>query len=63
MYLALLLALIAWGFYLGNLISMALTAVFVIYMNRFQIRPEERALETAFGDEFHDYQRRVRRWL
>ena len=63
MYLALLLALAAWGFHLGNIYSLALTAVFVVYMNRFQILPEERALETAFGDEFRDYKRRVRRWL
>jgi protein-S-isoprenylcysteine O-methyltransferase Ste14 len=63
MYLALLLALIAWGFHLGNLYSLALTAVFIIYMNRFQIRSEEQALETAFGDEFREYKRGVRRWL
>jgi protein-S-isoprenylcysteine O-methyltransferase Ste14 len=32
-------------------------------MNRFQIRPEERALEAAFGQAFLDYRRQVRRWL
>ena len=63
MYLALLSALIAWGLHLGNFYSLALTAVFIIYMNRFQIRPEEQALEAAFGDEFREYKRRVRRWL
>jgi len=63
MYLALLFALVAWGLYLGNLYTLALTVVFVAYMNRFQIKPEERALEAAFGQEFVDYRRRVRRWL
>jgi protein-S-isoprenylcysteine O-methyltransferase Ste14 len=32
-------------------------------MNRFQIRPEERALLAKFGLDFSAYQRRVRRWL
>lgn len=27
------------------------------------IVPEERYLEQKFGDEFHDYKKRVRRWL
>jgi protein-S-isoprenylcysteine O-methyltransferase Ste14 len=36
---------------------------FVLYMNRYQIKPEERALELRFGREFADYTRRVRRWL
>ena len=36
---------------------------FVVYMNRFQIGPEERALEAIFGAEFDAYRNRVRRWL
>lgn len=63
MYLALLLALIGWGIYLANLFSLALAAGFVVYMNRFQIQPEERALETQFGDQFIKYSRKVRRWI
>ena len=41
MYLALLLALAGWGIFLGNIYALVLTVVFVLYMNRFQIRPEE----------------------
>lgn len=63
MYLALLFALAAWALFLGNIYSLALNGLFVAYMNRFQIRPEERALEAAFGDVFIEYRRRVRRWL
>jgi protein-S-isoprenylcysteine O-methyltransferase Ste14 len=63
MYLALLSALAGWALFLGNMYSLALTVLFVAYMNRFQIRPEERALETVFGDAFIKYRRRVRRWL
>jgi protein-S-isoprenylcysteine O-methyltransferase Ste14 len=63
MYLALLLGLAGWALFLGNVYSLALTALFVTYMNRFQIQPEEQALEAVFGEAFIDYQRRVRRWL
>jgi len=63
MYLALFLALIAWGLLLANLFSIILAAGFVLYMNRFQIQPEERALEDIFGAEFIDYKKQVRRWI
>jgi protein-S-isoprenylcysteine O-methyltransferase Ste14 len=64
MYLALLLALIAWGVWLGNLVALLLVAgSFVLVMNRWQIQPEERALEALFGEEFRAYKRQVRRWL
>ena len=36
---------------------------FVLYITRFQIRPEERALTDLFGPAYTDYTRRVRRWL
>lgn len=63
MYLALLLALTGWGIFLANLFSLALAAGFVLYMNRFQIQPEERALQKQFGDQFTKYSRKVRRWV
>lgn len=63
MYLALFLVLAGWGLYLANAFTLLLAFAFVIYMNRFQIRPEERALQQAFGQAFADYRRRVRRWL
>jgi protein-S-isoprenylcysteine O-methyltransferase Ste14 len=63
MYLALLLTLTAWGFILSNFYSLALCVVYVVYLNRFQIVPEERALEAVFGDEFIAYREKVRRWI
>lgn len=63
MYLALLLALLAWALYLASLWALLLVVVFPLWMNRFQIVPEERALRQAFGDEFDAYCRRVRRWI
>ena len=63
MYLALVLALAAWGLVLSNLYSLALAALYVPYMNRFQIGPEERAMEELFGDDFDSYREKVRRWI
>jgi len=40
-----------------------LLPAFVLYMNRFQILPEERALSAKFGKAYDSYQQGVRRWL
>jgi protein-S-isoprenylcysteine O-methyltransferase Ste14 len=63
MYLGFALALCGWGAFLSNAPALALLPGFVLYMNRFQIEPEERALELRFGREFVEYTRRARRWL
>lgn len=63
MYLGFLLLLAAWFFYVENWAAAILLPLFVLYMNRFQIRPEERALEARFGAEFERYAAAVRRWL
>lgn len=63
MYLSLLLALAAWATWLGSIAAALVLPVFVWVMNQWQIRPEERALEALFGDEFAAYCRQVRRWL
>lgn len=63
MYLALLLVLIGWGLYLANLFSLVIATGFVLYMNRFQIQPEERALEAQFGEQFTKYSKKVGRWI
>ncbi|WP_421869715.1 methyltransferase family protein [Motiliproteus sp.] len=63
MYVGFLFALIGWGLFLANLYALALTLGFVWYMNRFQIQPEEQALDSLFGSDFLAYKREVRRWL
>lgn len=63
MYLALFILIFCFGYYLQNLLSVSLSFLFVIYMNRFQILPEERALESLFGAEYVDYKQKVRRWI
>lgn len=63
MYLGVLLMLVGWAFYLGNVLSLLCTLIFIAYITRFQIIPEERLLREKFEKEFLSYQRRVRRWL
>ncbi len=62
-YLADALLLVAWALYLGNLAAVPLIPLFMVLIQRFQILPEERALEQRFGEDFHAYRRSVRRWL
>lgn len=62
-YLAVLIFLIGWSVYWAHWADFGILAFFVIYMNRFQIIPEERALLKLFGTEYSDYCTRVRRWI
>jgi protein-S-isoprenylcysteine O-methyltransferase Ste14 len=62
MYLALALALVAWGCWLASPPALLVVPAFVAYLTRYQILPEERALEAAFGQAFHEYRARVGRW-
>ena len=63
MYLSLLLYLLAWAVYLSNVSAVLFVPVLVLYLNQFQIKPEERALSSLFGPEYAAYKARVRRWL
>jgi protein-S-isoprenylcysteine O-methyltransferase Ste14 len=63
MYLGVLLILAGWAAFLSNLLALLLLPAFVLYMNRFQIASEERALRSMFPEKFAVYERRVRRWL
>lgn len=63
MYLGFLLVLVGWAIDLSNLLAFACLPLFVRYMNRFQIIPEERALGTKFSEAFERYKRSVRRWV
>jgi len=63
MYVGLVMFLTAWAVYLGAAWPLLGPVVFVLYITRFQIRPEERVLTTLFGEAYTDYTRRVRRWL
>ncbi|SDS27979.1 Protein-S-isoprenylcysteine O-methyltransferase Ste14 [Halopseudomonas litoralis] len=63
MYLGFATALVAWSIFLAWPPALLGVLGFVLYMNRFQIGSEERALTRLFGDEFARYCNRVRRWI
>jgi protein-S-isoprenylcysteine O-methyltransferase Ste14 len=63
MYLGGLIMLLGWALFLSNALAFIWLLVYVLYINRFQIAPEERVLTSLFGEKFGAYQGRVRRWL
>lgn len=63
MYLSLVLWLCALGFYRQTLLFPLPIALFVIYINHFQITYEEEALSQLFGQHYSQYTSKVRRWI
>jgi protein-S-isoprenylcysteine O-methyltransferase Ste14 len=63
MYLGALPFLVGWAVYLQHPGALLVVPLFALYLTRFQIIPEERALATKFGAQFDAYRQRVRRWL
>ena len=63
MYLGMCLVLVGWASYLHSWLSLVGPVAFVLYIGRFQIRPEERALLSLFGSAYEAYQGQVRRWV
>ena len=63
MYLGMLVVLIAWMALLANVGTVVVLALFALYITRWQIVPEERALAEKFGAEYQTYCKAVRRWL
>jgi len=62
-YLGGAILLLGWAVYLAAPPALLGPFMFVLYINRFQILPEERALAARFGSSFAEYKTRVRRWL
>jgi len=61
--LSLLLLLMAYAVRLGSWVEWLGPAMFVVYITRFQIIPEEEILAEKFGAAFLAYKSRTRRWL
>jgi protein-S-isoprenylcysteine O-methyltransferase Ste14 len=62
-YLGMAIMLVAWVIFLQNWLSVLGVIIFVLFIDYYQIRPEEQALEKVFGEEYVRYKRRVRRWV
>jgi protein-S-isoprenylcysteine O-methyltransferase Ste14 len=63
LYLGFLMVLAGAAVLMKNATAFLTLPAFVLYLNRFQIRPEETALQARFGKTFDLYRSRVRRWL
>lgn len=63
MYLGLVLILLGWAFYLSHFLAFVLLPVFILYMTRFQIQPEEQMMARKFGKTYQAYLNKVRRWI
>lgn len=63
MYLSLALLLFSWGCFLGAWLTPIGVGIFIVYIETFQIRPEEHALRLKFGRDYEEYCRKVRRWV
>jgi protein-S-isoprenylcysteine O-methyltransferase Ste14 len=63
MYVGVLFVLVAWAVFLSSVWAFVGPLIFVLYINRFQIAPEERVLSAMFGTAYSNYMAKVRRWL
>lgn len=63
MYLALVLILLALALYLKNISCFAIIPIFIGYITRYQIKPEEKVLDKLFPNDYQAYRKKVRRWL
>ena len=63
MYLGLLLVLFGISIILNPIGGLSLIPLFILYLNLFQIIPEENAMVDLFKDEFLEYKENVRRWI
>jgi len=63
MYVGLAFVLFGGALFLSSWLAFLGPLVFVLYIDRFQIVPEERTLSARFGAAYSAYQANVRRWL
>ena len=63
MYLGLLLVLVGISIILNLTGGFLFILLFILYINLFQIIPEENAMVDLFKDEFLEYKKNVRRWI
>jgi protein-S-isoprenylcysteine O-methyltransferase Ste14 len=63
MYLGQAMVLAAAMLLLQNPVALLAVPLFVLYINRWQIIPEERVLSARFPEAYPLFRQRVRRWL
>ena len=63
MYLGMACILTGWTVWLWQVQAVLGVVLFVAWITRFQIIPEERILTQKFGTEYRQYRQQVRRWV
>ena len=63
MYLGMLIVLLSISFKFNLVGGIVISLFFYLFITRFQILPEEEAMNELFGDEFIEYSKRTRRWI
>ncbi len=63
MYLGLLFVISSTILFFGSWLGIIILIFFIWYINKFQIIPEEEAMEKLFGNKYNEYKKNVRRWI
>ena len=63
MYLGLFFLISSTVLFFGSWFGIIILIIFVWYINKFQIIPEEQTMEKLFGKKYNDYRQNVRRWI
>ena len=63
MYLGMVIVILAATLAIGHLIGLIWAMGFMLYIQVYQIHPEEKAMQKLFGESFAQYRQQVRRWL
>ena len=62
-YLGYFLFLISSSIYFSTLFCFIIIYPYILYINYFQIEPEEEALRDLFGHHYDIYRSKVRKWI
>ncbi len=63
MYMGMLLIVFGYAISKTYLLGFLPVLFFLLYITRFQIKPEEEAMIKLFGDDYRSYMTKVRRWI
>ena len=63
MYLGMVMILFGLALMFNLVGGILFVLLFMIYITKFQIRPEEEVMERLFGEDFIKYKHKVRMWL
>ena len=63
MYLGMLMIVLSTSIFYLNIYSILTPLLFILWINKFQIKREEEFLTEKFGDEYLSYKKKTRRWI